>query len=115
MSDLNRPTEPDRNGKRNGDLGIPQRTVLLWIGIISMVLLFFLINKSTEQPVTVFTYWTQLEDQLNKENIVPDSGKIIYGLDSPDLQRISGSYYDPPGQKKTTKKFVLDAHLTDAN
>ena len=37
MPDLNRPTEPDRNGKRNGDIGLPQRTILLWIGVLSMV------------------------------------------------------------------------------
>jgi cell division protease FtsH len=115
MSDSNRPTEPERNGKRNGDIGIPQRTLLLWIGIISMVVVFFLINRSNEPQVTEFTLWTQLEDQLAKENVVPGSGKVIYGLDSPELQRISGSYYDPPGQKTTTKKFVLEAHLTDAN
>jgi cell division protease FtsH len=114
MSEFNRPTEPDRNGKRNGDLGIPQRTVLLWIGIISMVLLFCVVNKSTEPQVTEWTYWTQLKDQLDKTNIVAGTGKIIYGLDSIELKRITGSYYDPPGQTKTTKKFVLETDLTDA-
>jgi cell division protease FtsH len=113
MSDLNRPTDPDRNDKRNGGVPIPQRTVFLWVGIISMVLLFFYINKSTEQPVKEFTYWTQLKEQLDKNNIVPGSGKIIYGLDSPDLKRITGMYYDPAGQTKTTTKFSLETDFTD--
>jgi cell division protease FtsH len=114
MSDLNRQNEPDRNSKRNGDLGIPQRTVLLWIGIISMVVVFFAINKSTEPAVQEFSNWNELEHQLDATNILA-GGKIIYGLDSPELQRITGAYYDPPGQRKTTKKFILEAHLTDAN
>jgi len=114
MSDINRQNEPDRNGKRNGDLGIPQRTVLLWIGIISMVLVFFVINKSTEQQPTTFTYWTQLKEQLDKTNIVAGTGKIYYGLESPDLKKITGSYYDPPGQTKISKKFILETDLTDA-
>jgi cell division protease FtsH len=114
MSDLNRPTEPDRNGKRNGDLGIPQRTVLLWIGIISMALLFVVLNKSAQQPEKEFTYWTQLKEQLDKENIVPGSGKIYYGVDSFDLKKITGSYYDPPGQTKTSTRFSLETDFTDA-
>ena len=47
-----------------------------------MVLVFFVINKTTEPPVKEFTYWTQLKEQLDKNNIVPGTGKIIYGLDS---------------------------------
>jgi len=108
MADLNRPTEPDRHDKRNGDARLPQqRTVLLWIGIFSAVLVFFLINNHNEPPVKEFTLWTQLKDQLDKNNLVPGTGKIIYGLDSPDLKRITGSYYDPPGQTKNQTRFSL--------
>ncbi|MGA2540647.1 MAG: ATP-dependent zinc metalloprotease FtsH [Verrucomicrobiota bacterium] len=113
MPDLNRPTDPDRNDKRSGDVRIPQRTVLLWTGILSLVLVFFLINKNNEQPVKEFTNWTQLKEQLDKNNLVPGSGKIIYGLDSPDLKRITGSFYDPPGQTKATTKFSLETPLPD--
>src|ERR1039458_9967678 len=113
MADLNRPTEPDRNDKRNGEGRIPQRTVLLWTGILSLVLVFFLINKTNEQPVKEFTLWTQLKDQLDKNNLVPGSGKIIYGLGLPDLKRITGSFYDPPGQTKTSVKFSLETALPD--
>jgi cell division protease FtsH len=112
MPDVNRSNDP--NGKRNGDGGIPQRTVLLWIGIISMLLVFFLIKQNTEQPVKELFYWTQLDEQLNKTNIVPNTGKIYYGVDSLDLKRITGSYYDPPGQTKTATKFSLETDLTDA-
>ena len=109
MADLNRPTEPDRHDKRNGDARLPQqRTVLLWIGIFSAVLVFFLINNHNEPPVKEFTLWTQLKDQLDKNNLVPGTGKIIYGLDSPDLKRITGSYYDPPGQTKNQTRFSLE-------
>ena len=114
MADLNRPTDPDRNDKRSGDGRLPQqRTVLLWIGIFSLVLVFFLINKNNEPPVKEFTLWTQLKDQLDKSNLVPGTGKIIYGLDSPDLKRITGSYYDPAGQTKIQTRFSLETALPD--
>ena len=115
MSDFNRPTDPDRNGKRNSDAGIPQRTVLLWIGIISMVLIFFLINKITRAT----GQRTQLLAPTGgaystRTPLCRAPGKFIYGLDSLDLKKITGSYYDPPGQTKISKKFSLDTDLTDA-
>jgi len=64
MADLNRSNDP--NGKRNSDAGIPQRTVLLWIGVFSMVLVFFLIKQNTEQQPKTFEYWSQLQEQLDK-------------------------------------------------
>jgi cell division protease FtsH len=113
MPDLNRQTEPDRNDKRNGNVPFPQRTILLWIGIICMVLIFFVLKQNNEQPVKEMTYWTQLEEQLQKKTIVPGTGKIIYGVDATDLKRVTGSYYDPPGQTKNTTKFSLETDFTD--
>ncbi|HXR06557.1 MAG TPA: ATP-dependent zinc metalloprotease FtsH [Candidatus Acidoferrum sp.] len=110
---MNRLNEPDRHDKRGGDVRLPQRSILLWTGILSLVLVLFLINKTTEPPVKEFTHWTELQDQLDKNNLVPGTGKIIYGLDSPDLKRITGSYYDPPGQTKTMTRYSLETALPD--
>jgi cell division protease FtsH len=116
MSDVNRPNDPDRNDKRNGETRMPQqRTVLLWIGIISLVLVFFIISKTNDQPVKQLSYWPQLEEKLTNNLIVAGTGKIIYGIDSPDLKRITGSYYNSPKMDpKDVTRFSLDMDMTEA-
>ena len=54
MSDLNRPSEPDKNDKRNGDMRLPPRTFLVWIGIIAAFSVLFLLKNGTEPQVDDF-------------------------------------------------------------
>jgi cell division protease FtsH len=115
MSDQNRLNEPDRNDKRNGDMRLQPRTFLIWIGIIAACSLLFLLKNGAEQQVEIFTSYPQLAEKLTNNLIVPDSGKIAYNSQSPDIKRITGSYFkiDKSGVK-TPIPFQLDVPLTDA-
>jgi cell division protease FtsH len=121
MSDLNRPSEPDKNDKRNGDMRLPPRTFLIWIGIIAAFSVLFLLKNGNEPQVEEFSSYLQLRDKLTNNLIVPDSGKITYGSQMPDIKRVTGRYYktDALGKisikdgKKEEMPFKLDIPLTD--
>src|ERR1700689_470496 len=93
MSDQNRSSEPDRNDKRNGDMRLPPRTILIWIGIIAAFCLLFLLKSGTEPEVEVFTTYPQLAEKLTNNLVVPGSGKIAYNSQITDIKRITGHYY----------------------
>lgn len=122
MSDQNRLSEPDRNEKRGGDMRMPPRTILIWIGIIAAFSLLFLLKNNNEGTVQEFTEYPQLADKLTNNLIVPDSGKITFGSQVPEVKHITGSYYktddhgaiirDKAGAK-TEVPFKLDIYLTD--
>jgi len=122
MSDFNRPSEPDRNDKRNGDMRVPPRTLLVWIGIIAAFSVLFLLKNGAEPQVEEFSSYPQLHDKLVNNLIVPDSGKITYGSQVPDIKRVTGRYYrtdehgnirvDKDGRKEEVP-FKLDIPLTD--
>jgi cell division protease FtsH len=113
MADLNKANDPDKNDKRNGDLRIPPRTFLVWTGIIALAVVFFMMKQSDGTQVEEFSYWPQLENKLTNNLIVEGSGKIIYGLQSPDIKRITGSYYDVKNGKKVEVPFRLETDFTD--
>jgi cell division protease FtsH len=116
MSDLNRPSEPDKNDKRNGDnMRLPPRTFLIWIGIIAAFSVLFLLKNSTDTEAEKFSSYPQLQDKLTNNLIVPDSGKITYNSQVPQIEHITGRYYKiEKDGKKTEKPFELDVPLTDA-
>jgi len=99
MPDLNK-MEPDKNEKRPGEVRIPPpRTFLIWIAIIAVTGVFFMMPKTASDSQVEFTGWPQLADKLTNGLIVPGSGKIIYGIDTPEIKRITGSYYKDPNKK----------------
>src|SRR5208282_210571 len=109
MSDLNRPSEPDKNDKRNGDMRLPPRTFLIWIGIIAAFCLLFLLRSGNEPQEEVLSNYRQLLDKLTNNLIVPDSGKITYGSQVPDIKRVTGRYFKiEKDGKKTEVPFRLD-------
>jgi cell division protease FtsH len=123
MSDQNRLSEPDKNDKRNGDLRLPPRTFLIWIAIIAAFMVLFLLRNSNQPNIVEFSNYLQLKEKLDKGLIVPDTGKIAYGSQMPEIKRITGEYYetDKDGKIKTDKDgkqistaFRLDAPVTDA-
>jgi cell division protease FtsH len=122
MSDLNRPTEPDKNEKRNGEMRLPPRTLLIWIGIIAAFSVLFMLKNGTEPQIDKFVRYSQLHEKLTNNLIVPDSGEITYGSQISDIKRITGRYYktDEHGRiiekdgKKQEVAFKLDIPLTDA-
>jgi cell division protease FtsH len=102
---------------------LPPRTFLVWIGIIAAFCVLFLLKNGTEQQVEEFATYPQLQDKLANNLIVPDSGKITYNSQLPDIKRITGRYYrtDEHGKIKIDKDgrkeevpFKLDVPLTDA-
>ncbi len=123
MSDQNRSSDQDRNEKRGGDMRLPPRTFLIWIAIIAAFMVLFLLRKDGQQTVDEFTSYPQLQDKLNKNLVVPDSGKIAFGSQMPEIKRITGKYYEtePDGTikkdkdgKQVTMPFQLDVPLTEA-
>jgi cell division protease FtsH len=123
MADQNRPNDPDKNDKRNGDnMRVPPRTFLIWIGIIAAFSMLFLLKNGTDETVTEFTKYSQLADKLTNNLIVPDSGKITYNSQISDVKRVTGRYYktDEKGKivldkdgKKAEMPFKLDIPLTE--
>jgi cell division protease FtsH len=94
---------------------LPPRTFLVWIGIIAAFSVLFLLKNGTDQQVEEFSSYPQLQDKLTHNLIVPDSGKIIYNSQMPQVERITGRYYKiEKDGKKTEVPFKLDVPLTDA-
>jgi cell division protease FtsH len=123
MADQNRKSDPDKNEKRNGELRLPPRGLMLWIGIIALVAALALFNKGVETPVAEMSYFTELMGKLTNNLVVPGSGKIVYGLQSSDskLSRITGKYYETENgkisldhdNKKVEVPFKLETPLSD--
>jgi cell division protease FtsH len=122
MPDPNRSAEPDKNDKRNGEMRLPPRAFLVWIGIIAIVAIVALARNGSETPVKELASFPDLLDKLTNDLIVPGSGRIVYGLQSPDIKRITGDFYekdsggkfalDHDGKRKETP-FKLETPLTD--
>jgi cell division protease FtsH len=116
MPDQKRPNDPDKNDKKNGELRLPPRTFLVWIGIIAVVSILMLVRSGSETPVEELGSFRDLMDKLtnNPSLIVPGSGRIVYGLQSPDIKRITGRYYAWDHDKKRVEvPFKLETPLTE--
>src|SRR5579863_3281124 len=107
MPDQKRP-EPDRNEKKNSELRLPPRTLLVWIAIIAVVSILMLVKNGAETQVEELGSFKDLTDKLTNGLIVPGTGRIIYGLQSPDIKRIQGSYF---GYDKDKKKVAIPFKL----
>ncbi len=118
MAEENKRTEPDKNSKRNGgnDFRVPSRTVLVWVGIIGLITVIFMFRNQTEQKSENFTYYSQLEDKMTNNLIVPGTGKVTFVAQSPDMRRITGRYSNKVEKdgKKSEMPFALETPLTDA-
>ncbi len=121
MPEPNRANEPDKNDKRNNDLRLPPRTFLIWIAIIAVVSVLALVRNGSETPVTDMESFSELMGKLTNNLIVPGSGRIVYGLQSPDIKRITGRYFkiDKDGKKLAAEgkpveiPFKLETPLTE--
>ena len=89
----NRPTDPNKGDKRNGDMKVPPRTMMMWIGILLLFIVLMMLRTGTDTRTEEVLDYPQLMEKLTNSLIVPKTGKIIYGLQSPDIKRITGSYY----------------------
>jgi cell division protease FtsH len=123
MPDLNRNTDPDKNDKRNGEMRLPPRTFLVWLAIIAIAVIVAFVRNGSETPVEELASFPDLLDKLTNGLIVPNSGHIVYGLQSPDIKRVIGKYYskDAHGEflkdhdsKRVETAFKLETPLTDA-
>ncbi|HEX4122342.1 MAG TPA: ATP-dependent zinc metalloprotease FtsH [Verrucomicrobiae bacterium] len=113
MPDLKRPNEPDKNDKRNNELRLPPRALLIWIGIIAFVSILMFIKSGADTQVQEMDSFGDLMDKLTNNLIVPDSGRIVYGLQSPDIKRITGKYIAVNNGKKVEVPFKLETPLTE--
>jgi cell division protease FtsH len=121
MPEPNKVNDPDKNDKRNNDLRLPPRTFLIWIGIIAVVSVLALVKNGSETPVEDMGSFSELTGKLTNNLIVPGSGRIVYGLQSPDIKRITGRYYktDEKGKflvadaKRVEVPFKLETPLTE--
>jgi cell division protease FtsH len=105
MPEFNRPSDPDKNDKRNGDFSrLPSKTILVWIAIIAVASVFLMLRGQVDSEVQEFYSYSQLAEKLTNNPclIVPDSGKITYGLQSSEkIVRITGKYYELEPNSKT--------------
>jgi cell division protease FtsH len=122
MPDPNRSTEPDKNEKRNGEMRLPPRAFLVWIGIIATVAIVAFARNTAETPPDELASFPDLLNKLTNNLIVPNTGRVISGQQSDYIQRITGKYYvkDHDGNyakdhdgKKTETSFKLETHLTE--
>jgi cell division protease FtsH len=123
MPDQNRSTEPDKNDKRSGEMRLPPRTFLVWVAIIIIAVVVAFVRNGNETPPDELASFPDLVDKLTNGLIVPNSGHIVYGLQSPDIKRVIGKYYSKQANgefvkdhegKRTETSFKLETPLTDA-
>jgi len=122
MADPNRSAEPDKNDKRNGDMRLPPRAFLVWIGIIAIVAIVAFARNGAETPQEELASFPDLMRKLTNNLIVPGSGRVVYNLQSADIERVTGKYYsmldngkpalDAAG-KRIELPFKLETHLTE--
>jgi hypothetical protein len=93
MPDPNRNSETDKNDKRNGEMRLPPRTFMVWIAIIAIAVIVMFVRNGTEAPIEEMASFPDLLHKMTNGLIVPGSGRVIYGLQSTDIQRITGKYY----------------------
>jgi hypothetical protein len=98
MPDQNRSTEPDKNDKRSGEMRLPPRTFLVWVAIIIIAVVVAFVRNGAETPPDELASFPDLVDKLTNGLIVPGSGHIVYGLQSPDIKRVTGKYYSKQRQ-----------------
>ena len=79
---------------------LPPRTFLIWIGIIAAFSVLFLLKNGNQPSVEEFTSYPQLQEKLTNNLIVPDSGKITFSSQMPEVKRITGSYYKTDNKGK---------------
>jgi cell division protease FtsH len=122
MPDPNRNSETDKNDKRNGEMRLPPRTFMVWIAIIAIAVIVMFVRNGTEAPIEEMASFPDLLHKMTNGLIVPGSGRVIYGLQSTDIQRITGKYYSmlengkpalDPALKKIEVPFKLETHLTE--
>jgi cell division protease FtsH len=125
MPDLNRSSEPEKNNKGNGEMRLPPRTFLVWIAIIAIAVIVAFVRNGNETTVEEMASFPDLLNKLTNNLIVPGSGRIVYGLQSADIERVTGKYYTnfatldngKPSLDRETKRvevpFKLETHLTD--
>jgi cell division protease FtsH len=122
MPEQNRSTEPDKNEKRNGEMRLPPRAFLVWVGIIAIVAIVALARNSAETPPEELASFPDLLNKLTNNLIVPNTGRVVSGQQSDYIQRVTGKYYtkDHDGNfakdrdgKKTETPFKLETHLTE--
>ncbi len=104
MPDPNRATEPDKNDKKNGDFRIQSRTIMVWIVLIALFFLAAQLMTRNETKVEEFTSYPQLAEKIQKDLIVPGTGKVLYPAQS-EIKKITGRYYqtDEAGNIKLDK------------
>jgi cell division protease FtsH len=122
MPDLNRSTEPDKNSKGGGEMRLSPRTFLVWVAIIAIAVIVAFVRNGTETPVEEMASFPVLLNKLTNNLIVPGSGRIVYGLQSADIERVTGKYYTTQENgkpvpehdgKRVEVPFKLETHLTD--
>ena len=110
MPDPNRTNDPDKNEKRNNDLRLPPRTFLLGIGIIAIVSILALVKNGSEPAVKELGSLPELLDKVTNNLIVPNSGRIVYSVQSANIRKITGSYYETD---ETGKKAMVDGKVKE--
>ncbi len=128
MADLNRSTEPEKNNKGNGEMRLPPRTFLVWIAIIAIAVIVAFVRNGNETTVEELASFPELLNKLTNNLIVPGSGRIVYGLQSDYIERVTGKYYTNSTNfamtengktsldretKRSEVPFKLETHLTD--
>jgi cell division protease FtsH len=101
---------------------MPPRGFLLWIGIIGLVAILALVRQGSEQQPEELSSFGDLVAKMTNTPplLVPNSGRIVYGLQSGDIKRITGKYYLAENgkyvmrdNKKVEVSFKLETPLTE--
>ncbi len=100
----------DRNEKKSGDLRVPPRTWLLWIGIIALIPLLWKFHDKVETKYKTLNYVDFVKVVTN--NLVISGAVITYNPQSENLREITGKYYEVAANgEKTVVPFRIKTRL----
>jgi cell division protease FtsH len=85
--------KPNGDDKRGGDFRVHSKTLLIWAVLACFVILFFAVRQPSdirEEKILL----AGLEQKLKANQLVPDTGKIVFNPQYTYLRKITGSYYE---------------------
>jgi cell division protease FtsH len=110
MSDDNKYTEEDKNGRKNGEFRVPPRTWVVWIAIFGGIILLMLLRDQMATPSEALSQYKF--QQVADSNLITQV-TIYINPQNPFLNDVVGKYLKIPNDQKSEAQFRAKVILPD--